>query len=52
MGMRIAGDEGKAAECFDDPTCAPYLETLAKNLARNLVARREAEPPMPSLPVL
>jgi len=50
--MRIQGDEGKAAGYFDDDAIAPYLETLGRNLVRQLVARRRAEAALPTLPIL
>ena len=50
--MRIYGDEGKVAAAFDDASSAPYLESLAANLVRNLVKRRRENPPLPTLTVL
>ncbi len=52
MQVRIRGDEGALASCFDDETVAPYLENLCTNLVRNIVAGRRENPPMPSLSVL
>jgi len=50
--MRIHGDEGKVAASFQDADSAPYLEALAGNLVRQLVARHRQKPPLPSLTVL
>jgi len=50
--MRIYGDEGKLSASFADAHSAPHLEALARNLVRNLTARRRQKPPLPSLTVL
>jgi ATP-binding protein involved in chromosome partitioning len=50
--LRVYGDEGRVSASFQDPDSAPYLEALAVNLVRNLVARRRQKPPLPSLTVL
>jgi ATP-binding protein involved in chromosome partitioning len=50
--LRICGDEGKVAASFEDKNSAPYLESLAANLVRNLVQRRRQAPPLPTLTVL
>ncbi|NLS95185.1 MAG: Mrp/NBP35 family ATP-binding protein [Planctomycetaceae bacterium] len=52
MQMRIRGDEGTLASCFDDKTVAPYLEDLCTNLVKKIVSQRRQKPPMPSLSVL
>lgn len=52
MQVRIRGDEGTLASCFDDETVAPYLENICTNLVKNIVAQRRQKPPMPSLSVL
>lgn len=52
MQMRIRGDEGTLACCFDDETVAPYLEVLCTNLVKKIVSQRRQKPPMPSLSVL
>jgi len=50
--LRVLGDEGRVGASFEDPTSAPYLEALASNLVRQLVLRRRANPPLPTLSVL
>ena len=50
--LRINGDEGKLSASFEDKNSAPYLESLCKQLVRNLVERRRAKPPLPTLNVL
>ena len=50
--IRIRGDEGRIAGNFSDETTAPYLQALYYNLAKNLVASRREQPPLPSLSVL
>jgi ATP-binding protein involved in chromosome partitioning len=50
--LRVYGDEGRVAASFQDSDSAPYLEALAANLVRNLVARRRQKPPLPTLTVL
>lgn len=52
MQMRIRGDEGTLASCFDDETVAPYLENLCTSLVKRIVSERRQKPPMPSLSVL
>lgn len=52
MQVRIRGDEGTLASCFDDETVAPYLEDICTNLVKNIVSQRRQKPPMPSLSVL
>jgi ATP-binding protein involved in chromosome partitioning len=52
MQVRIRGDEGTLASCFDDETVAPYLEDICTNLVKGIVAQRRENPPMPSLSVL
>ncbi len=50
--LRVLGDEGRVGASFEDQTSAPYLETIAYRLVKNLVARRRSHPPLPSLSVL
>jgi ATP-binding protein involved in chromosome partitioning len=50
--IRVAGDRGRVASSFDDPSSKPYLEALPYNLVKTLARRRRHEPPMPSLTVL
>lgn len=50
--LRVYGDEGRVSASFQDPDSAPYLEALAVNLVRNLVAHRRQKPPLPTLTVL
>ncbi|NQT41321.1 MAG: Mrp/NBP35 family ATP-binding protein [Planctomycetes bacterium] len=50
--IRTRGDEGTLASALDDPALAPSLTNLSANLVRNLIAKRRAKPPMPTLSVL
>jgi ATP-binding protein involved in chromosome partitioning len=50
--LRILGDEGRVGAAFDDKDSGPYLESLVRNLVREVVARRRKNPPMPTLPIL
>ncbi len=50
--IRVRGDEGRIAGNFADETTASYLKALYDNLAKNLVATRREQPPLPSLSVL
>ncbi len=50
--IRILGDRGQASDCFDDPACEPFLDTICRNLVRQLVDRRKQQPSLPSLTVL
>jgi ATP-binding protein involved in chromosome partitioning len=52
MQIRMRGDEGTTAANFLDPTVAPYLERICRQLARNLADSAAAHPVVPSLPVL
>jgi len=52
LQIRIAGDQGRTAGNYDDPSAAPYLEGICRNLVTNLVQARREKPPMPSLPTL
>src|SRR5262249_47295512 len=36
IGIRVAGDEGRTAANFDDPTTAPYLAAICRNLVKSL----------------
>jgi hypothetical protein len=46
---RVNGDNGKTGENFDDQTTAPYLETIAYNLIKQLGESAAAAPPQPTL---
>ena len=50
--MRVNGDIGKTDANLDDPTTAPYLETIAYNLVKNLAASAGTETAQTSLPEL
>jgi len=50
--LRVLGDQGRVSAGLTDPASQPYLEALSRNLVANLVAKRRAKPPMPSLSVL
>lgn len=53
IGVRERGDSGQTAANFDDPTIAPYLETLAHRLASTLAERAANAPQQQAqLPVL
>lgn len=52
MAIRVRGDEGRLVECFDDPVLRPPLETLCKNLVKQIVEKRRSSPPLPSLSIL
>ncbi len=50
--LRILGDEGKVGASFEDKNSGPFLETLCRQLVKNLVSSRRGAPPMPTLSVL
>ncbi len=52
MAMRINGDEGRVGASFDDPACAPYLESLCYRLVKGISSRNKQAPPSVPLPVL
>jgi len=52
MAIRVRGDEGKLVDCFEDPVLQPCLSALCKNLVRQIVEKRRASPPLPSLSIL
>ena len=52
MQLRIRGDEGTLRANLADDASGPYLEEICRTLVETIVARRRADPPMPSLSVL
>ena len=52
MQIRINGDEGRLAGCFDEPLVAPFLEGICQRLVKNLSRERRSKPPLPSLSIL
>jgi len=50
--VRVRGDEGRAETDLDDPTVAPYLEKICRQLARSVADAAAKEPLKPSLPIL
>ena len=52
MDIRVNGDAGKTSDNLENPAVAPYFETIARSMVRNLARAAEANPPRPSLPVL
>lgn len=52
MQIRIRGDQGKTAENFDDAAAEPILQSICENLVRNLSAKQQQEPKLPTLSVL
>ncbi len=49
IGIRTSGDAGRTASNFDDPAAAPYLESLCRNVVRNLPAARGQGAALPTL---
>jgi ATP-binding protein involved in chromosome partitioning len=49
--IRIAGDEGRTAETFDDPTAGKYLLAICENVVRNLSQKGQPASPLPVLSV-
>ena len=52
MAVRQLGDDGKTADSYDDPAVAPYLQTIVRELVKQLADRAAANPKRPALPVL
>ena len=52
MQIRINGDAGQTSGNFEDPLAAPHLESICQALIKQLVGKRKAAPPLPSLSVL
>lgn len=52
IGIRVAGDEGRTAEVFDDPVSAPFLAQICHTLVKNIAHSRQAAPALPTLSVL
>lgn len=52
ISIRVHGDEGRTSANFDDPNSAPYLESIAYRLVKNLAEQHQAAPPLPSLSML
>ena len=49
IGIRVAGDEGRAAASFDDSASAKYLGAICENLVRNLAQTKAQAAPLPTL---
>ena len=51
IDIRRRGDEGNTADNFLDPAAAPYFEKIGYQLVKNIIGSRQANPPLPNLPV-
>ena len=52
IDIRVNGDEGKTSDNLENPAVAPYFESIARSIVRNLARDAAANPTRPSLPVL
>jgi ATP-binding protein involved in chromosome partitioning len=52
INLRERGDTGAMSANFEDPDIAPYLESIAYQLVRNLAEQTALRPAAPQLPVL
>ncbi|QDV10359.1 Flagellum site-determining protein YlxH [Rosistilla oblonga] len=50
--LRIAGDQGKLAECLDDDAIRAPMDQVARAVVRTLAAKNAAAPATPQLPTL
>jgi ATP-binding protein involved in chromosome partitioning len=52
IAIRVAGDEGRTAATFDDPTSETYLMDICRNLVRSLAEAKAQVAPLPTLSVV
>ena len=52
MAIRELGDRGETSQVFDNESTRSYLESVTRNLVRNLADRSKGDPPLPTLSVL
>lgn len=52
IALRVAGDQGKLAECLEDDAIRAPIDQVARAVVRSLAAKKAAAPAAPKLPTL